>query len=262
LDSKPLPHSFDLHAAVFNFHSDGQNRQSALVLEMPGQALTASPSPGGGTHLLRNQIMAVIKDAAGQIVDKFSLDAPYEIADSKLAELRVTPLVYSHPLELPLGTYTAEIVAMDREAGRASSSVLQFDTSNTEPGIGMSSALLIRRIEPGSSPARTADPLTFKGQRLVPFVETALAPDTKPYAYFVVYPDASNPAKPKVRVEFRVDGEVLADQTTDLPAPDAAGAIPMVIRAAVHTGQCELKITSIQGDRSAIRTLAYTVTPK
>jgi len=263
LDSKPLPHAFDLHAAVFNFHSDGQNRQSALVIEVPGQALTATPSPGGGgTHVLRNQILAVIKDAGGQIVDKFSLDAPYEIADSKLAELRVTPLVYTHPLDLPLGSYTAEIVAMDREGGRAGSSVLPFDTSNAEPGIGMSSALLIRRIEPGASAARATDPLTFKGQRLVPFVETALAPETKPYAYFVVYPNSTNRAKPKVRVEFRVGGELLADQTTDLPAPDAAGAIPMVIRAAVHTGQCELKITSIQGDESVTRTLTYAVAAK
>jgi hypothetical protein len=75
----------------------------------------------------------------------------------------------------------------------------------------------------------------------------------------VVYPDKANSAKPQVQVEFTVDGKVIANQTADLPAPDASGAIPMVIRATVHTGKCELKITSLQGTETATRTLTYTV---
>ena len=251
LASKPLPHAFPVRSSVFGFRGE-----SALVIEIPGAALGQAANPSRGTHSLHSQVLALIRDASGQIVDKFGRDAPYEIPDAKLAELRAMPLVYTHPLDLPPGQYTAETVVMDREGGRSGTSTAAFEAAAPVAGLAMSSALLVRRIEPG---AEAAAPLTFRGQKLVPFVDATLTAAQKPYAYFVVYPDRANSAKPKVQVEFTVDGKVVANQTADLPAPDASGAIPMVIRAAVHTGKCELKIRSVQGTEAATRTLAYTV---
>jgi len=256
LDSKPLPSAFPLHSGVFSFRGEAGSRQEALVIEVPGAALGEAANPARGTHSLHPQLLALVKDAGGQIVDKFSLDAPYEIPDAKLAELRSMPLVYTHPLDLPPGRYTAETIAMDRQGGRSSSSVVSFEAAAPAAGLGMSSALLIRRLEPG---ADSATPLSFRGQKLIPFVETSLTEAQKPYAYFVVYPDRRNNAKPRVQVEFTVDGRMVANQTADLPAPDSSGAIPMVIRAAVHAGKCQLKITTMQGAESATRTLAYNV---
>ena len=251
LASQPLPHAFPLHTGVFRFRGE-----SALAIEVPGSALGERANPGRATHSLHPQVFALIKDASGQVVDKFSLDAPYEVPDAKLAELRAMPLVYTHPLDLPPGKYTAETIAMDREGGRSSASVAEFETTAAPAGLGMSSALLIRRLEPG---AAAGAPLAFRGQKLVPFVETRLTAEQKPYAYFVVYPDKSNRTRPRVQVEFTVDGKLVANQSAELPAPDANGAIPMVIRAAVHSGQCELKITTMQGAETATRTLAYSV---
>jgi VWFA-related protein len=251
LASKPLPHAFPVRSGVFQFRGD-----AALVIEVPGAALGEAANAARGTHSLHPQVLALVKDASGQIVDKFSLDAPYEVPDARLAELRGMPLVYTHALDLPAGRYTAETVVMDREGGRSSAGVVSFDAAAPAAGLGMSSALLIRRIEPG---AEASAPLTFRGQRLVPFVDASLTPEQKPYAYFVVYPDKTNSTKPKVQVEFTVDGKVMANQTADLPAADKSGAVPMVIRAAVHTGKCELKITTVQGEETATRTLEYTV---
>jgi VWFA-related protein len=251
LASKPLPGAFPVRSRFFGFRGEG-----ALAIEVSAAALGATANPSRRTHSLHPQVMALIKDAGGQVVDKFSLDAPYEIPDARLAELRAMPLVYTHPVDLAPGNYTAETVVMDREGGRSSTSMAAFDAAAPAAGLGMSSALLIRRLEPG---AEASAPLTFRGQKLVPFVDAILAADQKPYAYFVVYPDKGNSAKPKVQVEFAVDGKVMANQTADLPAPDATGAIPMIIRAAVHSGKCELKITSVQGSETATRTLAYTV---
>jgi VWFA-related protein len=261
LATKPQPHAFDFHTAVFNFQSDGRTRKGELVVELPGGALTPVPNSGKGTDRLRGQLFALIKDSTGQVVDKFTVDAPYEVPEAKLPELRDAPLIFTHPVDLPLGKYTAETVAMDREGGRASTNSIEFDNTGTATGIGMSSALLIRRIEPGPGDDRSGL-LAIRGSHMVPFVEMSLTADNKPYAYFVVYPDKGSSAKPKLQVQLRVDDQVLADQTSDLPAPDASGAIPMVIRAAVHTGHCELRLTTIQGDQSATRTLAYDVAAK
>jgi len=259
LDSKPRPHAFDFRTAIFQFPSGAGNSRASLVIEIPGSALSAAPNPSAHIQVLHGQAFAVVKDSTGQIVDKFSLDAPYQIPDARMSELRSMPLVFTHSMDLPPGHYTAETALLDREGGRASTDTAAFDMASGVSGLGMSSALLIRRIEPVDASRAGSDPLIFHGKRLVPFVETSLSPDINPFAYFVVYPNLSNPAKPKVQVEFRVDGEVLANQTADLPAPDPSGTIPMVIRAAVHTGRCELKITAIQGAETATRTLTYTV---
>jgi hypothetical protein len=122
----------------------------------------------------------------------------------------------------------------------------------------MSSALLIQRIEPATNPP--SGELTFQGKRLIPAL-TILEAGVNPYAYFVVYPDKANAAKPKVEVDLRVDGNLASTQTLELPEPDSSGAIPMIIRATLHAGRCELKITSVQGDERVTRTLIYSVQP-
>jgi VWFA-related protein len=95
LARKPLPGAFPVRSRFFGFRGEG-----ALVIEIPAAALGAAGNASRQTHSLHPQVMALIKDASGQIVDKFSLDAPYEIPDARLAELRAMPLVYTHPVEL------------------------------------------------------------------------------------------------------------------------------------------------------------------
>ena len=119
--------------------------------------------------------------------------------------------------------------------------------------------MLIQRLEPATGPADAADPMVVQGKRLVPFLASTLAADAKPYVYFAIYPDKAGTEKPKLRVEFKAEGQVLANQSYELPAADATGAIPMLIRAATHTGPCELKITVSQGNQTAARTLSYRI---
>ena len=81
--------------------------------------------------------------------------------------------------------------------------------------------------------------------------------------YFVVYPDKANPEKPKIEVESLAEGQVIATKTIDAPPAGANGEIPLVLRAPAHTGNCELKITAVQGNsRSATESLAYTIGAK
>ena len=51
--------------------------------------------------------------------------------------------------------------------------------------------------------------------------------------------------------------QVFADQTVALPEPDASGAIAMFVAAATRPGNCELRITAMQGDQSATEQIAY-----
>jgi len=64
---------------------------------------------------------------------------------------------------------------------------------------------------------------------------------------------------PRVRVQFLVNGEELEQKQSDLPAPDSSGAIPVLVNAAIKPGNCEIKITALQGFESTTRSVTYTV---
>ena len=60
-------------------------------------------------------------------------------------------------------------------------------------------------------------------------------------------------------MSFLVGGKLVAKQESELPAPDSTGAIPMVIQAATRPGDCELRITAMQGNTATQRSISYTI---
>jgi hypothetical protein len=74
-----------------------------------------------------------------------------------------------------------------------------------------------------------------------------------------VYPDKSIQETPRVRVEFFLDGQEMARKQDELPPPDSSGAIPVVVNAVAKPGNCEIRITALQGFHTATRSLKYTV---
>jgi hypothetical protein len=211
-------------------------------------------------------LLALVKDSSGQVVDKFSQDSPYEIPEENMAKARATSMTFTHPLALPAGHYTVEIAALDRESNKASTSSIAFDSPERK-GVGLSSILLVGHMEPVTGKVAAADPLEFQpdpaqGKRVVPELDTALAANVSPYVFFVVYPDKSIADKPKIQAEFLINGQVAAKQVADLPAPDATGAIPMVINTAAKPGNLELRITALQGNSSSVQSLKYSIAAK
>jgi VWFA-related protein len=255
LNTKPLPHAFEFRSAAYQF----KDSQGALTFELPGASLGATAHPDRQTHTLHPSLLALVKDAGGQVVDKYSIDAPYEVPDAAFKAVEAGAVEYTHPFNLPSGHYTVETAVVDREGGKISTNLIQFDSPVPQTALSLSSVMLIQSLEPATGPADAADPLVVQGKRLVPLLATTLAADAKPYVYFAIYPDKSRTEKPKLNVEIKSAGQVLANQSYELPAPDATGAIPMLIRAATHTGPCELQVAVSQGSETATRTLSYTI---
>jgi len=259
LNAEPRPHSFDFHIAAYHFQKDGSNSQSALAFELPSMKLGATADPARKIHKFEVSLLALIRDANGQIVDKYSLDQPYFIQDANLAAVRADPLTYTHPVDLPPGHYTVETAVVDREGSQAATGTAEMDIPSPYKGVGISSLVVVQHVDPAGAQADAADPLTFKGKHVIPMVEATVSPATKRYIYFVVYPDKSNAQKPKIHIEFKTGGQVFAQSTADLPAADATGTIPMFVAAATRPGNCELQITALQGNESATAHLQYAV---
>jgi VWFA-related protein len=262
LSADPRPHSFDFHVTAYHFQNEGSNSRGTLAFELPGTKLGATADPARKIHKFEVSLLALIRDANGEVVDKYSLDQPYFIADANLAATRASALTYTHPVDLPPGHYTVETAVVDREGSQATAETSQMDVPAPPKGVGLSSLVVVEHVEPANAHADTADPLIFKGKHVIPMVEATVNPPNKRYVYFVVYPDKSNTEKPKIHVAFKTGGQVFAESTADLPAPDTDGTIPLFVAAATRPGDCELQITALQGKESATEHLQYAVAAK
>ena len=258
LNARPLPHAFDFRTAAFQFRPGSASSQAAVVFELPGASLTATPQPTRKSHRLHAALFAVVKDASGNIVDKFAQDFPYEVPDDQLGGIQAAPIDYTHAFNLPAGHYTVESVLFDREASHASTSTVELD-SPPQKGVGLSSLVVVARADPLTADADANDPFLFQGRDVVPVLDGSLKASAKPLVYFMVYPDMSSQETPRVRAEFFVGGEELEVKDADLPAPDSSGAIPVMLSAVARPGKCEIKVTARQGFQSAVQSVSYTV---
>ncbi|MBZ5626811.1 MAG: VWA domain-containing protein [Acidobacteriia bacterium] len=257
LATEPRPHSFDFHLTAYHFRKDDANENAALAFELPGAKLGATADPARKIHKFEICLLALVRNANGEVVDKYSLDKPYYIADANLAAVRADQLTYTHVLDLPPGRYTVDAAVVDHEGAQATTETGSFEIPAPLKGLAISSLAMVEHLDPAGAQADTADPFTFQGKHVVPMVQAAVSPATKRWVYFVVYRDKSNPEKPKIHVEFKNGGEVFAEQTVALPEPDSNGAIAMFVAAATRPGNCELRITAMQGGQSATEQIAY-----
>lgn len=257
LSAQPRPHAFDFHVAAYHFRKDDANVSSTLAFELPSAKLGATADPAQKTHKFQVSLLALVRDANGEVVDKYSIEKPYYIADANLAAVRSDQLTYTHQLDLPPGHYTVDSALVDQEGGQAATETQSFEIPAAPKGIAISSLAMVQHLDPAGSQVDAADPFTFKGKTVVPMVQATLGASDKRWIYFVVYKDKSSSEKPKIRVEFKNGGRIVADQTSDLPEPDKNGAIAMFVAAPSRPGDCDLEITAMQGGQSATEHIAY-----
>jgi VWFA-related protein len=263
LNVKIPPHAFDYRAAALEFRPEAASSVDAAVIELPTKDLTFTAEAGTSRYRMHVSVLGLIKDSKGEVVDKFSQDVPYFVAQDKLAAAQNTTLSFTHALNLPEGRYTMDTAVVDRESNRAAIKKVGFG-SQEKKGVGLSSVMLVKRVESGNDKSGSSDPFQFQAEpgqakRIVPELATSFAADARPSVFFVIYPDPAIAEKPTVQVAFLVGGKLIAKQQSELPAPDSTGAIPVVIQAATRPGDCELRITATQGNTATLRTVSYTI---
>jgi VWFA-related protein len=257
LNAEARPHSFDLHVAAYHFRKDDPKAGATLAFELPSAKLGATADPAHKIHKFQICLLALVRDANGEVVDKYSIEKPYSIADANLAAVRADDLIYTHALDLPPGRYTVDSAVVDQEGAQATAETGSFEIPAPSKGLGISSLAMVEHLDPPDAHLDAADPFSVQGKHVVPMVRAAASAAAKRWIYFVVYKDKSNQEKPKIRIRFKNGGQEVADQTSALPEPDKNGAIAMFVAAPVRPGDCELEITAIQGSQSATEHLAY-----
>jgi VWFA-related protein len=261
LDAKPRPHAFDFGAKAFRFRSGKGTSQYSIAFEVPISSLTATAEDNVKKHRYHAYLLALVKNAQGEVVDRVSRDVPSEVGDDYLPGLRSDKMIYEHAVNLSPGHYTVETAVVDQEGNRASTNVFQIE-SREQPGPDVSDVMLVRGVHTLDRPADAADPFEVSGKRAQPFVSTTLPAGALPYIYFVVYPPEETQQTATLRTQFLKSGKVLSTQQSVLPQPDSSGAIPMALQPIAYPGDYEVRITVELAGRSVERSLQYRIAAK
>jgi hypothetical protein len=261
INAKPQPKAFAYRAQALPFRAARSAVQYSIVFQVPMQNLSYREDKQ--TAKLRSHIslLALVKDADGQVAAKVSRDLANDIPADKFEAFTRGDLTFAQPLLLAPGRYTVETSVVDRENGAASVKRVSLVVAD-QPGIGLSELVPVRRVDPFDIPVdggrNPADPLHFAGGKVTPSLDGVYAAGTEIPLYMVVYP-AQTGGTPRLSIEVLQDGKVVSRATPDLPPPDQTGAIPFMSGIEPAPGQYEVRVTARQGASAASQTIALRV---
>src|SRR5262245_3874867 len=256
LGSAKPPRDFDYRATAMRFASNDAGTQYTLIIEAPLANLTLVADQEKKIYRTHFAMMALLKNADGQVVQKFSQDYPIEGPIDRLEALKRGNVVFVRNFHLTPGRYTLETAAHDREANRISARRAVVVVPPAGQGVGMSSIAVIKRIDPVDSNVKDPDnPLRFEQGKIIPNLGEAIQPKSGAQVafFFVVYPVPGSNEKPGLTLEFLLGGQVIARATHELSQPDARGRIAYIASAPMETfkaGRYELRAVVTQGQQA------------
>jgi VWFA-related protein len=260
LSSNPLPRAIPYRAAGLHFGPG----ESSFVIDVPLDSATFIKDPAANAYRTHLAVLALLKDGQGRVVKKFSQDVPYQGPIDKLEAAKLGHFIYKQHAALPPGRYTFETAVLDREANKVSARKSVFTVLPPSHAIGLSSVLLIRRIEAEATESDPKDPFVFQGGKVTPTLSDSVAPGPGATLslYFVVYPLQGATEAPELKLEFVRDGQIVAAGSPALPTPDAQGRIPYVATSPTQQfkpGDYEVRVTVKQGASAAQEHAFFTI---
>jgi len=265
LTTKPQPQAFAYRAQAISFRSADDAVQYSMVFQVPLQNLSYRENKQTAKFRSHVSLIAVVKDAEGQVVAKVSRDLANDIPSGKFDAFTRGDLTFSEPLLLAPGRYTVETAVLDRENGAASAKgpvpVVAAAVSD-QPGIRLSEVVPVRRVDPFNAPVdggrNPADPLHFAGGKVTPSLDTVFPAGREIPLYMVVYPAAGGGA-PRLSIELLHDGQPVSSASPALPPADRSGAIPYIAAIQPAPGQYEIRVSARQGASAASHTITLRV---
>jgi VWFA-related protein len=253
LKTSPAPRDFDFRSAVWRFGAEGDGVRHTLVAEVPLQNLQLDPD--GRKVRLHFSVMALVRDPAGRLVERFSQDSPVEAPIEKADALRLGNALFTRSFRVPPGRYSLELAVRDETAKKTSVRRSVLVVSPASPTLGVSSLAIVRRTEPVPAGALDSpDPLRVGENRIVPWVgEPTFKTGDTIRIYLVAFARSGGP-ETGLSLEFSREGEVVGRSTAALPAPDGEGRIPYVAGIPSQNlapGRYELTAVVRQGDAAA-----------
>jgi VWFA-related protein len=255
LGSSSLPRDLEFRARAVAMHSGAGTVQGALVVEVPLNQIEFHADGANGVERGQIGILALVRNAKGDVVRKMARDLPFEAPPGQLETVRGGNFVFTDEFAVPPGRYTVEVAVLDRKALKAAARKSVFLAVAAPGGLSVSALLRVRDYAPHAQDLEPQDPFQFQGGRITPTLdETLHESQNKMLGLFcVVTPDPASQEKPALTVEYLKDDQVVGQGEFSLPAPDSQGRIPWALFtpvSALKPGSYEVRVIVRQGRRA------------
>lgn len=257
LKAADLPHDFEFRSTVLRFPRAAKDGQGDLTVayEVPLESLKPQMDPRAEVRVWRFLLIAVIRDLEGKLVDEMRTDVPFAVPEGKAKMIAGHYFTYAKTFNVSPGRYRITAAVMDRESGKLTAAATGIEAGTLPNGVSISSLVMVDHLQKAAGTA--ADPLIYRGDRLVPMLTRTIMPGDQRRIYFLAKADSAVPEKPNLEIEFLVDGKPAAKQVTPMLEPNEAGLIPMSFVAPACQARCELRLTAVQGASRATESIAY-----
>jgi VWFA-related protein len=250
LAMNPMPREVQFRSAAIRFQTTPQGSHQEVLIEVPFENLTFREE--AGQFHARVSVMAVLRDASGEVVQKSSRDLPLKGPAAQAAQVKQGNFIYKEHFTAPPGRYTLETAVMDREANKMGTKKASLVVAPKQPGVSMSNVVVVRRYQPKATDMEPDEDFAFQGGRITPTLGSTITAGKGVMLalFFVVYPDPAIPEKPQLTIEYIRDGQVVGKGDVQLPAADASGRIPYVMSSsaeAMPPGSYEVRAVVKQG---------------
>jgi hypothetical protein len=265
LQANPLPSGLTFEAEAMHFKPGILNSRCAVLVQVPMKQLTTSPDAAGTSIRAHLGMVALLKDAQGNVKQKFSQDLPLNVANDKKAGLATGNFTFNRAFDLAPGSYTLETAVADYEGNKAGAQHAAFVVPAPDKGVNISNASLVRSFAKQATIMDPQDPFEYQGGKITPSLDSHLHAEKGAVMsiYVVVYPDPSIADKPKLTLEYLQGGKVLGGGQLPLPAPEKDGRIPYVASSPIENfpaGEYEARLTAQQGSTSKASQIKFTIT--
>jgi VWFA-related protein len=259
LDSGPR-NDFVFRAAALRFQPAGGGYVFEMSFAAPMAGLTLPQDANTRKARVHVIFLALIKDAAGQVVQRVSREIDREIPGEHLEQFRRGEAILTMPFEAAAGRYTIEAVAMDPEGNRAASKLISLMVPR--PGeSAVSSIAVVHIIEPLQSPRDAGNPWEFPGGKVTPALSQSASAESGVALYFVVYSGRAGASAPRVTVEFFREGEPVARTRPEPGPPDERNSFPILQYTKLPAGEYLARVTVEQDGRVSRESAAVSVLP-
>jgi VWFA-related protein len=265
--SSPTPaHDFAHQAAALHFAPGPDGTETVVLVEVPLAAADFDVDRKKKTFSQRLTTLAVVKDAEGRVVERFSDEYPISGPLDQLEAAKQSNAVLRRVVPLSPGKYTLETASQVKGTGKTSIERASFEVPAGGSGPQLSSLCLLRRADPLPADAPPSDdPFRYEGTRLVPHLAGPVSQAATPNLSFFarVYP-APGADTPKLTLDFVRDGKIVGRAQPPLPAPDASGRIAYVggvPSGGFPPGSYEVRLTVAQGGAKATESTRFELVP-
>lgn len=263
LSSTQMPADLAFNAAAERFDDHGPKIQYMITLEAPLKELTFTPQPDQKNAAVEAALLAVIKNPAGEIVEKLSKDFAVQVPLDKIDAYKAGNLLQSFPTELAPGTYSLEAVIMDRNNNKMSVKKSALTVPEPSNKLSMSDVVVVRRTDPLKD-NEILNAFYFPGGKVTPTLTDTLkgGPGNFLPFYFSVYPDRTIKDSVKLTMAFYKEGQYLGAAETPLPEVQQDGRIPYIASLPADKftpGAYQIRIGVIQGSAKVEENVAFQV---